>query len=214
MERRDIVVIGASAGGMTALINLVKGLPADFPASVFVVWHIAAHSDNILPAVLERAGKLPAALALDGDTIVRGKIYVAPANRHLIVEPTRVRLVQGPKENRSRPSIDVLFRSAAVAFGQRTIGVVLTGMLDDGTSGLWEIKHRGGVAIVQQPDEAEHSSMPLSALRSTDVDYVLPVNEIATALVRLVNEPLPAGGTSAEYTQTNVLNKMSSQELP
>jgi len=135
------------------------------PASIFVVWHIAAHGYNILPTVLERAGKLPAALALDGDTIVRGKIYVAPANRHLIVEPKRVRLIQGPKENRSRPSIDALFRSAAVAFGQRTIGVILTGMLEDGASGLWEIKRRGGVAIVQQPRDGASSPGQRTASR-------------------------------------------------
>ena len=152
---RDIIVIGASAGGIEAMQVLAAALPADLSASIFVVLHTAAYSENVLPRLLERAGPLPASNARDWEEIRPGHIYVAPADYHLILEPSGyTRITRGPKENRFRPAVDPLFRSAAAAFGPRVIGVVLTGWLDDGTAGLWAIKERGGTAIVQRPEDA------------------------------------------------------------
>jgi len=185
VQGRDIVVIGASAGGVEALSVIVAGLPADFPAAVFVVLHSSPQSPNALAAIFDRAGPLPARYAEDGERIAPGRIYVAPPDRHLVVEPTRVRLTRGPKENRFRPAVDPLFRSAAQAYGPRVVGVILSGGLDDGTSGLMAVKQLGGTAVVQDPREALSPSMPLSALEHVEVDYCLPLREIAPQLVRL-----------------------------
>ena len=134
MVGHDIIVVGASAGGMEALQALVRGLPPDLPAALFVVWHMPPHSFGVLPEVLERAGPLRAVHAHDGDGIVSGRIYVAPPDQHLLLDPGQVRLTRGPKENHFRPAVDPLFQSAAAAYGPRVIGVVLSGLLDDGTS--------------------------------------------------------------------------------
>ena len=190
MVKRDIIVIGASAGGLQALSALLGKLPKDLQASVFVVWHISPNHRSILPAVLNRAGKLPATHAVDGEPIRPGRIYVAPPAYHLVLEVDRVRLTKGPKENRSRPAVDTLFRSAAYAFGPRVIGVVLTGALDDGTAGLWSIKDRGGIAIVQDPQEAENPSMPESAKQHVEVDYCIPIAQIAETLIHLTGVPV------------------------
>ncbi|HEX8115863.1 MAG TPA: chemotaxis protein CheB, partial [Pyrinomonadaceae bacterium] len=179
------MVIGASAGGVEALSAIVAGLPADFPAAVFVVLHTSPQSPCILAGILDRAGPLPARYAEDRERIAPGRVYVAPPDRHLVVEPTRVRLTLGPKENRFRPAVDPLFRSAAQTYGPRVVGVILTGNLDDGTSGLLAIKQLGGTAVVQDPREAFSPSMPLSALEHVEVDYRLPLREIAPRLVRL-----------------------------
>ena len=162
---REIVVIGASAGGIEALSALLALLPADFPAAILVVVHISADSPGVLPSILARAGVLPVETAKDGVAILPGRVYVAPPDRHLLLEPGSIRVTRGPKENRFRPAIDPLFRSAAQAYGEQVIGVVLSGSLDDGTAGLWAIKDRGGLAIVQEPSEAAYPSMPLSALQ-------------------------------------------------
>jgi two-component system chemotaxis response regulator CheB len=138
--KKDIVVVGASAGGMQALRELVSGLPADFGASMFVVWHMPADATGVLPALFAKDGPLPAAHAVDGEPIKPGRIYVARPDHHLLVERGVVRVTRGPKENRFRPAVDPLFRSAAYPYGSRVIGVVLTGALDDGTAGLWTIK--------------------------------------------------------------------------
>jgi two-component system, chemotaxis family, protein-glutamate methylesterase/glutaminase len=194
MERKDIVVVGASAGGMEALQKLVSGLPADLPASVFIVWHLSPGLKSMLPAVLSKAGPLRAVHPSDGDRIERGRIYVAPNDHHMLLEHGYIRITKGPKENRFRPAVDPLFRSAAYVYGSRTIGVVLTGALDDGTAGLWTIKLRGGTAIVQEPADAMIRSMPLNALEHTVADYRLPVGEIGELLGRLVREraaPMP-----------------------
>jgi two-component system chemotaxis response regulator CheB len=191
MARKDIVVIGASAGGMEALQKLVSRLPADLPASVFVVWHLSPGLKSVLPAVLNRAGPLRAAHPQDGDRIERGRIYVAPSDHHMLLEKGYVRITKGPKENRFRPAVDPLFRSAAYVYGPRTIGVVLTGALDDGTAGLWTIKLRGGTAIVQEPADAMIRSMPLNALEHTAADYQLAAAEIGELLGRLVREEAP-----------------------
>lgn len=154
---QDIIVIGASAGGVEALSTLVAGLPAGLRAAVFVVLHIG-NNPSILPEILTKAGPIPAIHPPSGELIVRGKIYVAPPDRHLLIEPNHMRLSHGPKENRARPAVNPLFRSAAAAYGQQVTGVILTGALDDGTAGLAEIKRRGGIAAVQDPKTAYCSS--------------------------------------------------------
>ena len=185
MALRDIIVIGASAGGFEALKKLVGGLPKDLAAAIFVVWHLPANAHGVLPSVLKKEGALPAAHGVDGEEIMPGRIYVAPPDHHLLVEENRVRVTKGPKENRFRPAVDTLFRSAAYAYGARVIGVVLSGALDDGTAGLWTIKQRGGTAVVQEPADAEFPSMPESALRQVDVDYTVPVSEMGALLTQL-----------------------------
>ena len=186
MASQDVIVVGASAGGVEALVTLVRGLPVDLPASIFIVLHIGLTSSR-LPEILTRAGRLPAVHPANGDAIRNGTIYVAPPDCHMLVEPGHVQLSHGPKENRTRPAINPLFRSAAYAFKSRVTGVILTGGLDDGTSGLAQIKRHGGVAIVQDPTTAFSSSMPQSAISHVDVDYVMPVSEIAPLLVSIVN---------------------------
>lgn len=193
---RDVVVIGASAGGIGALQQLVHGLPGDFPASVFVVVHIPPEGSSSLPRILQRAGRLRAVHPTNNDRIERGVIYVAPPDQHLLVKRGKVRLAQGPKENGSRPAVDSLFRTAAVAYGPRVIGVILSGNLGDGASGLSAVKRRGGTAVVQDPVDAPYPGMPTSALEQVDdVDHVVRIDEMAALLDRLVREPLtPAGG--------------------
>ncbi|HEX9371152.1 MAG TPA: chemotaxis protein CheB [Roseiflexaceae bacterium] len=189
MPGHDIIVIGASAGGVEALTTLAHGLTPDLPAAVFVVLHIPPESPSLLPQILSRAGPLPTA-ALNGGTPIRnGQIYVAPPGRHLLIRPGYVHALLGSRENRHRPAIDPLFRSAARAYGPRVVGVVLTGMLDDGTAGLLAIKQRGGVAVVQDPRDALFPGMPRSALANVEVDYTLPLAEIAGLLARLAVEP-------------------------
>jgi two-component system chemotaxis response regulator CheB len=181
-------VVGASAGGIEALRVLVGGLPEDLAASVFVVVHTSPEAPGMLAGILDRFGKLPAETPKNGERIRPGKIYVAPPDRHLLIEPNLVRVTRGPKENRFRPAIDPLFRSAAQTYGPRVAGVILTGYLDDGTAGLWTVKQLGGTAIVQDPTQALVPFMPLNALIHVKVDYCLPVEEIAPRLVRLTTE--------------------------
>jgi two-component system chemotaxis response regulator CheB len=194
MPTQDIIVIGASVGGLDALRTIVGGLPKEFPASVFVVLHTSPEAPGVLADILNRAGNLPATNAVDRERIRPGRIYVAPPDHHLIVEPNRIRLTRGPKENRFRPAVDPLFRSAAQVYGPRVVGVVLTGYLDDGTAGLWAVKRLGGTAIVQDPLEALAPSMPASAMRQVKVDYCLPIAEIAQQLVRLTETTIEEQG--------------------
>lgn len=189
MPGHDIVVIGGSAGALEALKPLFQGLPADFPAAVFLVIHISASSHSVLPDLLTRAGNLPASHPTEGEVIRPGRIYVAPPDRHLLVRQGQVLLRRGPHENRTRPAIDPLFRSAAVAYQSRVIGLVLSGLLDDGSAGLVAIKACGGVCIVQDPDDAIWPEMPRSALRRDHVDYCEPVSALPQLLSRLVREP-------------------------
>lgn len=201
-SRKDIVVVGASAGGMEALQKLASRLPADFPASVFIVWHMSPGLKSMLPALLSRAGPLRAAHPRDGERIEQGRIYVAPNDHHMLLEQGCIRVTKGPKENRFRPAVDPLFRSAAYIYGPRAIGVVLTGALDDGTAGLYIIKLRGGTAIVQEPEDAMIQSMPLNALEHTRADYKIPVAEIGPLIGRLVREPAgPTPAVSADEDQ-------------
>jgi len=206
MPGKDIVVIGTSTGGIEALKALAAGLPRDFRASLFVVLHTAPHGLGILPEILERAGPLPASNARDWEPIEPGHIYVAPPDYHLLVERTgHVRITQGPKENRFRPAVDPLFRSAAYAFGPRVVGVVLTGWLDDGTAGLHAVKERGGTAVAQNPEDALAPSMPLNAIKHVEVDHILPLKEIAPLLVRL------AGAPAAEEGEYPVSDRMEAE---
>lgn len=190
MATRDIVVIGASAGGVRTLQELVKLLPADFPGSVFIVQHLSPDVKSLLPEILARAGSLPVLFPEDSKKFRPGHIYVAPPNCHLLVEPDKTRVVRGPRENRHRPAIDPLFRSAAWAYGPRVVGVVLTGYLDDGAAGLWAIKTCGGITIVQDARDALYHDMPANAAMAIDVDYTLPVAEIGPLLDSLARQPI------------------------
>jgi two-component system, chemotaxis family, protein-glutamate methylesterase/glutaminase len=186
---RDIILVGASAGGVEALTALVRELPADLPASVFVVLHVPPHGASALPSVLSRAGRLPASHASDREPIRQGQIYVAPPDRHLLVREGEVRLGRGPEENRHRPAVDTLFRSAALTYGPRCIGVVLSGALDDGTSGLLTVKSRGGLTMVQDPKDALYPGMPGSALAHLTADHVASAGELGALLKRLIIDP-------------------------
>jgi two-component system chemotaxis response regulator CheB len=210
MPSHDAVVIGASAGGVEALTAIVSRFPASLPAAVFVVIHLPVNSPSVLPQILQRAGPLPSAFACDGEMIQHGHIYIAPPDHHLIIARGYMRVVRGPKENRHRPSADVLFRTAASAYGPRVVGVVLTGALDDGTLGLQAVKRRGGLAVVQAPHDALVPSMPRSALESVKVDYCLPLAEIAPLLVQLAREPV---GKVLESMEGNMAEP-EHEELP
>jgi two-component system chemotaxis response regulator CheB len=181
----DIIVIGASAGGVQALSEVVASLPPDLPAAVFAVLHVAPFGRSALPQILSRSSTLVARHPEDGEEIRPGHIYVAPPDRHLALDHGRVRLGLGPTENGHRPAVDVLFRTAARAYGPRVVGVVMTGNLDDGTAGLALIKQRGGIAVVQDPEEADYPGMPESALRNVAVDHVLPIAGIGSLLAEL-----------------------------
>lgn len=221
MPGHDIIVIGASAGGVEALSKLAVQLPEKLPASLFIVLHIPAQGPSLMPDILSRAGPLPATHPVDGEEIRRGHIYVAPPDHHLMLEQGHVRIVRGPRENRHRPAIDPLFRSAAIAYGTRVVGVILTGSLDDGTAGLWAIKQRGGVAVVQDPEDALYPSMPNSALTHVQVDYRLPIAEMGATLVHLANQPAPEEGVypvpedmeqETQYTEMQDEDTLASNE--
>lgn len=188
---RDIIVIGASAGGVQALCTVIEQLPPNLPAAIFVVLHISPDGYSALPAILARSGRLPSAHPADGETIRPGRIYVAPPDRHLAIKNGQVHLSRNASENGYRPAVDVLFRTAARAYGPRVTGVVLTGNLDDGTAGLAAIKKCGGAAVAQDPQEADYPGMPASAIANVDVDHVLPAGEIGDRLGRLLYEPRP-----------------------
>ena len=203
MPHRDIVVIGASAGGVEALMQVVRGFPADFPAAVFVVLHLSPTATSRLADILTRSGPLEAINATDGSPIEPGCSVIAPPDFHLVIRPGRVELSRGPRENHTRPAVDPLFRSAARAYGNRVIGVVLSGALYDGTAGLLAIQARGGATIVQDPADAAVESMPRTALRLVDADHVLPAAEIGPVLDRLVREPLPEPGRAIAMTEVD-----------
>jgi hypothetical protein len=184
-----VFVVGASLSGIDALCELVAKLPGDFPAAIFITQHVASHSPGMLPKILRNAGRLPASHPKNGQLIEAGQIYVAPPDRHLLIQQGYVRLSHGPHENHARPAVDALFRSAAVAYGSAAVGVVLTGQLDDGTAGLLAIKDRGGVTIVQDPSEA---TMPLSAIRHVKIDYLCNLAEMVSLLVVLAHDDAPS----------------------
>lgn len=183
--QKDIIAIGGSAGSGAVLKRLLSDLPLDLPASVFVSTHIPAHSSNLLVDILSGHANLPVSQAVDGQPIELGRVYVAAPDRHLLLIDSTIRLGEGPRENMVRPSIDPLFRSAALSYGPRAIGVVLTGMLNDGAAGLHAIKAAGGTAVVQHPLDAEADQMPLAALEATDVDHVAPADGLGALLARI-----------------------------
>jgi two-component system chemotaxis response regulator CheB len=185
MTKRNIIVVGASTGGVETLCELNKHLPAGLDASVFVVMHIG--TVTMLPKILSRCGNLPAVTAEDGKRYERGCIYCAPAQCHLSLKDHVTVLTRGPRENGHRPAVDVLFRSAARAHRSKVVGVVLSGWRDDGSAGLYAIKARGGIAIVQDPNEAVTPNMPQNSLDMVDIDFCLPIRQIAGVLVQLTN---------------------------
>lgn len=185
----DLIVVGTSAGGVDALKVLAAGLPKSLPAAVLIVMHTSPDGPYLLPDILGRVSPLRVSKVKNGDLIEPGRLYIAPPGHHLLVKGDRINLSRGPKENRSRPAIDPLFRTAAAAYGSRVVGVILTGMLDDGTAGLSAVKERGGITVVQDPEDALYPSMPTSAIRHVSCDFVLPISEIASRLTRLTREP-------------------------
>jgi len=207
-----IIVIGGSAGSIESLTKLAAALPADLPAVIFIVVHIPSHTKSVLPNILNRAGVMSAAHPQPDEIFQPGHIYIAPPDFHLIVKPGHIHLARGPKENNCRPAIDVLFRTAARAYNVQVIGVVLSGVLDDGAAGLVAIKQQGGVAIVQDPDDALYSGMPLSAIENVEVDYILPASEIAAVLVKLAHEPIDRTTTPAVSDKMEIETDMAELE--
>ena len=191
MATHDIVLIGASAGGVEAISSIVAELPEDLRAAVLVVLHLS-RGRSVLPEILGRVGRLPAAHPRDGDTLYFGRIYVAPPDHHMTVEGSTVRVQQGPTENGVRPAVDPLFRSAARSFGSRVIAIILTGSLDDGTAGMAAVKEAGGVTIVQDPAEAFAPSMPRSAVDFVGVDHIVPLREIPLLIDTFTRERAPS----------------------
>jgi two-component system chemotaxis response regulator CheB len=189
MPGHDVVVIGASAGGVEATVSILREAPSTLPAAIFVVVHIPPHAPSHLPHIFSRASSLICQHARDGARILPGHVYVAPPDMHVLVERDYMRVVRGPKENRSRPAIDPLFRTAARSYGPRVIGVVLSGALNDGTAGLLAIKRRGGIAIVQDPDDAVVAMMPESAIEYVQIDHQAPAARIASLLNQLCHAP-------------------------
>ena len=195
MAKRDIIAIGGSAGSIGVIRQICAALPADLQAAILVAVHIAGSSQNLLAGILDSGSPLLASTAVDGEPLQSGRIYVAPGDRHLVIEGRTISLGRGPRENMARPAIDPLFRSAGLSAGPSAIGVLLSGMLNDGSSGLADLRRCGGVTVVQNPLDAAESEMPRTALLASDVDYRAPANELADLLIRLVDEapgPAPA----------------------
>lgn len=213
MATRDIIVVGASAGGVQALSTLVAGLPPNLPAAVFLVLHVSPSIPSLLPIILARESKMAVAHAVDGEPIECGHVYVAPPDQHLIIENPRVRLVHGPKENLHRPSIDALFRSAARWAGPRVIGVVLTGARDDGKVGIRAVQQRGGITIVQDPLEAPFPSMPMSVMQEINVDYSVPLREIAPLLNRLSRKTTAEEGSYPMPDKIEIESRIAEQNM-
>lgn len=196
MEPKHIVVIGASAGGLSILRELVQQIKPEWDAAYFIVLHVSHQSvGNVLLNRLEHCTTLPCLPAKDLQPVERGHIYVGVPNLHLIVKKGEIREGHGPEENRWRPSIDVLFRSAAAAYDSRVTGVILTGLMNDGTSGMWAIKRSGGATIVQNPNEAEYSDMPLSVLNKMEVDHCVSVSEMGAVLEKVLQREVVSAGT-------------------
>ncbi|HEV7223278.1 MAG TPA: chemotaxis protein CheB [Pirellulales bacterium] len=196
----DLFVIGGSAGGLTALLTLVRGLPADLDAALCAAIHTSPDSPGLLPEIIARSTSLACEYVRDGETLAPGRIYCAPVDRHLLVEGNQLRVTRGPRENGFRPAVDPLFRTAARSFGARAAGIVLSGSLADGSFGLALIKQAGGTALVQDPDEALIPSMPRSALRSVEVDYVVSAAEMAPLIVQLAGKVSKGGARMSAHS--------------
>jgi two-component system chemotaxis response regulator CheB len=211
-EKRELIVIGVSTGGLAALKLLLAGLPANLQATVLIVMHVGSQ-ESILPQLLGAHSALPVRHARDYEPMEPGVVLIAPPDYHLLVTVTHLRLSRGPKENFSRPAIDPLFRSAALNYRQKVIGVILSGNLDDGTVGLQVIKAYGGIAVVQDPADAEAPDMPRSALENVDIDYCLPLEKIAELLAGLVDAPPEkAPGDSAARNIVPVESRFASMK--
>jgi two-component system, chemotaxis family, protein-glutamate methylesterase/glutaminase len=187
-----IICIGASAGGFNALLEVVAQLPVNLNAAVVIVLHLAKSSiGDVFAERIKKNTKLPCRIAKHNEAIKMGNIYMAPPDCHMMVKPGKIVIGHGPPENRFRPSIDVLFRSVAASYAERSIGVILTGFLTDGTAGMWAIKQCGGQTIVQDPNEAEFPDMPLSVLETMEVDYSLLLSKLPATLVEITSKPFP-----------------------
>ena len=208
MTNFDLVVIGASAGGVGSLQRVVEHIPAEFPAAILIALHLPDGIRSMLPEILDRAGNLPTSHAINGEKIAPRRIYIAPAGFHLTVQDDRMSVTRGAREHGHRPAIDPLFRSAAIAYGPRVIGIILSGLLDDGTVGLREIKRAGGLAIVQDPRDTEWPSMPQSALNHVQVDYSVPATQIGTLLQQVV-----MGRPKSQPAMPSNDDKMVNEEL-
>src|SRR4051794_15466548 len=198
MPSRNVLLIGASAGGVEALRTLVAELPADLPAAVLVVLHVPASGHSALPRILERSGSLPCEHAVDGEPLRTGRIYVAPPDRHLILLDDVVHLSRGPRENGYRPAVDVLFRTAARELTSRVVATVLSGTLDDGTAGVRTVQTRGGLVLIQDPDDAVYPGMPQNALNACHADFVGTAQEIGKELARLSGSLAPEWSAGAQ----------------
>jgi two-component system chemotaxis response regulator CheB len=205
MAGHDLIVIGASAGGIEALARLVRGLPPALPAALCIVCHVLADARSSLPEILSRSGRLLATHARDGEPVHPGHIYVAPPGHHLLLANGHVRLSPGPRENGHRPAIDPLFRSAARGYGPRVVGVILSGSMQDGVAGLLAVRAAGGAAVVQDPDDALVSCLPRSALQIAGADHVVPAATLPGLLADLVRGPAAPGG---EQTMTDPIDRM------
>jgi len=190
MANRDVLAIGTSAGGVDALLFIAKGLPRNLPAAILITIHLPSHVRSTLDELLARAGPMPARFAESGEAIRKGHIYIAPPDRHLLLYGDRLSLGEGPRENNTRPAIDPMLRSAALCCGARTVGVVLTGTMGDGASGLWAVRQAGGITVVQDPTDAAFAEMPLNALNRAKPDHVAALAEMPGLLARLVQEPV------------------------
>jgi two-component system, chemotaxis family, protein-glutamate methylesterase/glutaminase len=198
-----IVAIGASAGGLEGLIGIVRDLPPGLPVSIFVVLHLSPSANSHLAEILGKGARYDAVSVHGTQPIEPGRVYVAPPDRHLVIERGRVFASDAPRENHHRPSIDVLFRSAALSYGPRVIGVVLSGTLDDGTAGLRWIKRLGGQAIVQNPAEAQFSGMPASAIRNVEIDRVLDAQQIAAGIADMAGAGNDSSGSEETAMASN-----------
>jgi two-component system chemotaxis response regulator CheB len=209
---RDIIVVGASSGALEALTRFVPLLPVDLRAAIFIVVHLPPTPPSILHEILQPKSHWPVLPAVNGMAVRHGVITVAVNDHHLLFEKNSLRLARGPRENRARPSIDACLRSAALEFGPRVIGVVLTGNLDDGTAGLWAVKDRGGVTITQSPEEAAFPSMPRNALANAPVDHVVTVAELAGVLAKLTQEPVAPAGLMSGAHGLAIENRIAAAE--
>lgn len=210
---RHMIVIGASAGGVEALMTLVRRIAEDIDAALFVTVHFPPDSTSSLARILNRAGPLNAKQAVDGQEIAAGHIYVAPPDHHLLIFRDRLRLFRGPRENGNRPAVDPMFRSAALAYGPRVIGVILSGNLDDGTSGLLAIKRRGGITVAQDPEEAMFPSMPQSAIDHVAVDHVVRLDRMADLLYDLAKRPAGTEDSVASHDDARKETEYSEVDL-
>ena len=214
MATKRVVVLGGSSGSLEIVRRIASQLPAGLPAAVCVVLHTAPESPGVVPSIIGNTTALPTSSAETGMRLDNGHIYVAPPDHHLVIEPGRLRITRGPKENCFRPAIDPLFRSAGQVYGPAAIGVILSGDLDDGTTGLWALRQMGGVAIVQDPAEALFPSMPSSALRHVTADHVVASARIAPLLERLLEAPADESRRIAVPEPLEVEMKIANEENP